>query len=165
VELTFGSYPEPSVQKLRAAGDFFSNPAGQTIARGLPRVLEALLEGRGDEALKAELDPVVRLRAVQEFTASEAVSFVFLLKESARGVPGIPGGNFDLFDRQVDRLALLAFDVYAACREKLYEIRLNEARRRVYLLERVAREGSAGDADLGPGPGAPGDEPGAPSSH
>jgi hypothetical protein len=42
-------------------------------------------------------------------------------------------------------MALLAFDLYMKCREKIYEIKAEEAKRRVYLLERVSlKRGDAG---------------------
>jgi hypothetical protein len=40
-------------------------------------------------------------------------------------------------ETRIDRLALLAFDCYMKCREKIYEIRLGELRRR-------AKEGVGG---------------------
>ena len=34
-------------------------------------------------------------------------------------------------------MALLAFDLFMKCREKIYEIQAEEAKRRVYVLERA----------------------------
>jgi hypothetical protein len=34
-------------------------------------------------------------------------------------------------------MALLAFDLFMKCRERIYEIKANEARRRMFLLERM----------------------------
>ena len=37
------------------------------------------------------------------------------------------------FESRIDRLALLGFDVYSKCRESLFEVRLNELRRRASI--------------------------------
>ena len=34
-------------------------------------------------------------------------------------------------------MALLAFDLFMKCRERIYEIRANEAKRRIFVLERM----------------------------
>ena len=36
------------------------------------------------------------------------------------------------FESRIDEMALLAFDVYMQCREKIYQIRTREQRRRSY---------------------------------
>jgi hypothetical protein len=46
---------------------------------------------------------------------------------------------------RIDQMALLAFDLFMRCRERIYEIKENEAKRRTALLERMyAPESSAG---------------------
>ena len=44
-----------------------------------------------------------------------------------------------IFEARIDKLALLALDIYMKCREKIYEIRLNEVKaegeRALRLLE------------------------------
>ncbi len=82
------------------------------------------------------LDEIVHIRAVQDFRASEAVGFIFLLKPVVRKL--FAGPALEALDRRIDELALAAFDLYMRCREKAAEIRVHEARRRVYLLERAA---------------------------
>jgi hypothetical protein len=52
----------------------------------------------------------------------------------------------DLEDR-IDEMALLAFDVFMRCREQLYEVRANEARRRLSILERAHEKRRLADAD------------------
>jgi hypothetical protein len=85
------------------------------------------------------------VRAVQRFSPSEALSFVFGLKpiveealeeELAEG----EAGTEDLreFERKVQGLGLLAFDVYVRCRENLYEIKVEEIKSNTRrLLERA----------------------------
>jgi hypothetical protein len=96
-----------------------------------------------DELLHA-LDGVIRIRTVQDFTPSEAVAFIFELKAVIRDVMDAqirqPEKWDDLveFESRVDRVALLAFEKYTECREKLHEIRNNEIKSRALkLMERV----------------------------
>src|SRR5574341_843796 len=88
------------------------------------------------------LDGVVRMRAVQDFSASQAVAFVFLLKKVLReelpcGMEAEQdGGALATIEGRIDEMALLAFDLFMQCRERLYETRANEVKRRFWLLER-----------------------------
>ncbi len=149
---TVDTYPSQAAKLLREQRDPFRNPVGQVLREGLAALLDVLL-GEGDlDAAKPALDRVVRLRAVQDFTPGEAVGFLFLLKAVIREVlaeVGQAGGRPDpiqeLEDR-IDRLVLLGFDRYAACREQMAEIRVHEARRRLFVLERLhARDARPAD--------------------
>ena len=87
---------------------------------------------------------VIRIRSVQDFSPSEAVAFIFDLKPAIREVVdsrvrGSESWN-DLWELEsrVDRVALLAFEKYTECREKLHEIRNNEIKSRALkLMQRV----------------------------
>jgi hypothetical protein len=82
------------------------------------------------------LDDFVRIRAVQQFSPSHAVGFVFLVKRAVREHLSQDLTNAELwqellvFESKVDNLALLSFDLYMQCREKLFEIRATEIRNR-----------------------------------
>jgi hypothetical protein len=47
------------------------------------------------------------------------------------------GGSLAAVDGRIDEMALLAFDLFMKCRERMYEIKTNEAKRRIYVLERM----------------------------
>jgi hypothetical protein len=141
---TVDTYPPQAAQLLREQRDPFRNPVGQVLREGLPALLDILL-GEGDlEAAGPALDRVVRLRAVQDFTPGEAVGFLFLLKAVIREVLGAAGGQaggppdpIEGLEDRIDRLVLLGFDRYTACREQMAEIRVREAQRRLFVLERM----------------------------
>lgn len=43
-----------------------------------------------------------------------------------------------MFDSMIDNLALLSFDIYMKCREKIYELKVNELKNMTYgLLKRA----------------------------
>lgn len=136
-------YPPEAADQWRREKDRFRNPVGSTVSDGTAAVLDALLAGADDDRLRAAADGLVRLRAVQEITPGRAVSFPFTLKAAVRKVlrPAEARERAAalacLFER-IDGLALLAFDLYTECREKIAEIRVGEARARTFkLLERA----------------------------
>jgi len=140
---TVDTYPRQAGQHLREQRDPFRNPVGQALTETLPVLLDAVL-GEGDlEAAGASLDRITRIRAVQDFSPGEAVGFLFLLKDvirkalEAEGAPGVAASAIQAVEDRIDRLVLLGFDRYAACREQMAEIRVNEARRRLFVLERM----------------------------
>ena len=70
-ERTLDSYTTPGF--FKKSRDLFANPVGVQIRNTLARLFTLLREGAEPEALIQPLDRVVRIRAVQEFTASQAV--------------------------------------------------------------------------------------------
>ncbi len=133
------TYPEETVRLLKAGKDPFSNPVGHTIKEGIEGLLDALAEDREDVDVEEFLDRVVRIRAVQDFSASEAVGFVFKLKKVVREtVPHMDASLIEEINSKIDALALKAFDIFMECKKKLYELRATELRNMTYkLLERA----------------------------
>ena len=93
------------------------------------------------------MDKILRIRAVQDITAAEAVGFVFFLKKAVRETLAKEIRQQQLaeelaeFETRVDSMALVAFDVFMRCREQLYEMKANEIRNRTgRMLERVCRK-------------------------
>jgi hypothetical protein len=82
-----------------------------------------------DQAATATaLDSLVRLRAVQDFRPSEALLFIFDLRGVAAEVIGsLP----QALESRIDRLALMAFDQYMACRDQIAGLREKELRFRM----------------------------------
>ena len=138
------TYPEETSKFFGRRSDPFSNPVGSTVFHGLEAILKELVHGMDHETLKSFLDPIVRIRAVQNFSPSEAVSFVFDLKSVvrecfAKDMPEGPDVDALLeFESKIDTLSLIAFDIYAACREKISELKTSEMRRTTFrALERA----------------------------
>ena len=138
------TYPESMGGYLRKGRDPFGNPLGGTLAEGVEAVFDAMLDGADAAELSMALDRTVRLRAVQAFRPAEAVGYVFELKKSVRKAlksdlkKGRYADELAAFDARVDEVALVAFDVYTSCRERLMKIRSNEARNLARnLLERA----------------------------
>ncbi|MES9996590.1 RsbRD N-terminal domain-containing protein [Desulfovibrio aminophilus] len=132
VELIFGTYPAETQKVWKANRDLFENPVGQAIRVTAAEVFSLLLSWEDADALCAALDRLVKIRAVQDFAPSEALSFVFLLKKALREALAdelsAQGRLAELlaFETRVDNMALLAFDVYFRDRKQIYELRVKE---------------------------------------
>jgi hypothetical protein len=145
--LVYDSYPEEAVRFFRKEKDGFKNPVGQSIHRATETILDGALLDRNREGVPEALESLVRIRAVQDFSPSEAVAFVFLLKRACREVleetsgQAPPARVLSALEGRVDVLVLSAFETYTRCREEIFEIRVREAQRRTAaLLERFNRE-------------------------
>lgn len=127
------TYPEDAHSFLNDQKDRFANPIGAAIRHGTETLYEGVINCSDRECLCGALEDLVKIRSVQEFSPSRAVSFVLLLKPAVRDEIGSEIGRgdqlevqlLDLYSR-IDELLLLAFDSYTDCREKIYNIRVNE---------------------------------------
>lgn len=140
------TYPDNTSAFLKKQKAQFTNPVGYTLSEGLEGLFEALLKGMIPDTVSSFLDSIVRIRAIQDFKPSEAVAFIFLLKKIVRQeleseVLKQQGMNEELavFDSSVDDLALYSFDIYITCREKIYELKANEARNMTFRLLQQAK--------------------------
>jgi hypothetical protein len=137
------SYPADSAGFLKRKGDRFANPVGAALDRGTAAIVDALVEEVNLDTVRDSLEPIVKIRAVQDFSPSSALAFVFQLKDVIREVLGSmarePRAESELhrLDEYIDRMALLAFDLYASCREQVAEVRVSEVKRNVaHVLRR-----------------------------
>jgi hypothetical protein len=147
-----GTYAPDAALFLKAEKDSFANPVGAAFRRGLVGLYEGFLDNAEAKELAPFLDEIVRIRAVQDLSPSEAVSFVYFLKDLVRKVAADEqwkGGNAELtaMEDRIDRLALQAFDNYMACRETLFDIKVRELREKVaihtgFRRDRAARSGN-----------------------
>ena len=148
-ELTVATYPADSRKFLNSKGNRFANPVGASISEGLEGVYDLLVKPGGAEPHEfvTFLDEIIRIRAVQDFSPANAVGFVFLLKKAAREAIGKEIRESRLleqvvaFESRIDSLALLSFNIYMQCREKLFEIKATEIRNRTSrILERACQK-------------------------
>ena len=135
-QTTVDSYPDDTARFLKNQKDPFANPVGQTTYQSLEALVDALTTGAGRDVMAAALDPILRIRAVQTFTPSRATGFVFSLKQIVRQQVHASGREVDealnALDRQIDEMALAAFDIFVACREKVYELKATESRKQFF---------------------------------
>jgi hypothetical protein len=151
VEVVLSSYPSEAAVLFQKEKDPFANPIGGTVRRGTRGIFQAILNGMDPAELRSHLDEIVRVRAVQDLTPSQALSFVFSLRSIVREV--IPELDADPrfhrevaeLDAKIDRVALTAFDVYAECREEVNQLRINDVKRQVAWVFEKMNKSNAGD--------------------
>jgi hypothetical protein len=138
-------YPEATTGFLSQETDPFRNPLGHTLKEGLSSLFDGLIQPVTVSSLAPVLDSIVRIRAVQDFTAGQAVAFPFMLKQIIRMEFANDALRYsdDLaaLDAKIDELALLAFELYMKCREQVFEIKANETKRGTFILERAQQKG------------------------
>ncbi|AKX94399.1 RsbRD N-terminal domain-containing protein [Neomoorella thermoacetica] len=140
-QLLAEEYPPETARFLLREKDQFANPVGHTIQEAVTGLFDILLEGGEAGSASRYLDSLLRIQAVQDFPPSRAIGGILHIKkiigEELAGeirAAGIHPEEIRLFASRVDRLALAAFDIYMACREKLYEIRVQEVKNRIARL-------------------------------
>ncbi len=138
VDRTLDSYISSGF--FKSSADRFANPVGANIREGLTELYGLLLTKAAPKEMIAPLDQVIRIRAVQEFSPSQAVAPILELKwvvrqilKSGKNVRP-DAGELDEFDCDMDKLALLAFDMYTECRESLYKNRIHEIKSGRFIL-------------------------------
>ena len=82
--LIAGTYPPATSQLLKREKDKFLNPVGYTIQNEMETIFDELTGEMNSNKLHTALENIIKIRAVQDFSPSEAIGFVFLLKEAVR---------------------------------------------------------------------------------
>lgn len=143
-DLILESYHPESTKFFRQERNQFANPVGRNIANDIEMMYDAVLSDGNDEQMTPSVEGIVKIRAVQDFTPSQAVGFVFLLKKVIRAESNSETwtqqdfSEWSVLESSLDNLALLAFDLYSQCREKIYRIRIGEIKTRSHkLLEKT----------------------------
>lgn len=134
-DLILGTYPEQTQVVWRKNREQFSNPVGHAILQSTSELIPQLVAWNDAEAVAASLEQIVKIRAVQDFTPGQALSFVFLFKKLLRSEFSEElsrnGQLSDLlrFETRVDNLAIMAFDLYVAARDQIARMRVEEVKR------------------------------------
>lgn len=131
LELVLASYPAAARTSLTETADPFRNPVGAALGGNLRLLARELLGEMNGEAVASAMDAVVRLRAVQGFSPSAALKFVFDLRRAAAEA------GCEIPQARIDELALKGFDQYMSCREQVFALRLKELRSPFALREQV----------------------------
>lgn len=128
----FATYHPDSIEFFKNKKDSFRNPVGYTISHEIEAIYDGLLAKANDDTFSLPLENIIKIRSVQDFTSAQAVGFVFLLRQSIVQelqsqlqdysiIPELLELNF-----KIDQIALLAFNIYSECREKIYQLKVNE---------------------------------------
>jgi hypothetical protein len=151
-DMVVATYPADTSLFLKNQKNPFANPVGNTTLKNLEALFQELLGGMNHDSLVSFLDPIIRMRAVQDFSPSQAVGFILLLKNVIRDQIKKELDDAKMvkalreFETRIDDLSLIAFDVYVGCREKVYQIKANEEKKSTYrAFERAGLLANAED--------------------
>ncbi len=145
IDQVLSTYPTEGANLLKKQKDRFANPIGYRVNNDLANIFDALLTDMDENRLGRALDGICRVRSVQEFSASNAVGFIFILKRIIRETLASKKADFAIqelleFETKIDKVSLYAFDVYMGCREQVYMIKADEAKRRSeFLIKKLNR--------------------------
>lgn len=134
-DLVVDTYPPETSNFLKKEKDPFHNPVGKTTVSCLEVLFDYLLDKSDEQTLISHLDPVIRIRSIQSFSPSRAIGFIFFLKTIIRVElkdDSIDSIELSAIDFKIDGLMLMAFDLYARCRDTFYEIKANEEKNRFF---------------------------------
>jgi hypothetical protein len=140
LDAILNNYPADSARFFKKQKDGFRNPVGYTISTSIKGLFDEIIEDPESEKLYPYLDEIIKIKAVQNFSPSKAVFFIYQLKKIVRNEleNEIKQKNLlndlKIFEDQMDKLALLAFDIYMLCRERIFEIRVKELKNMSFRL-------------------------------
>ena len=141
----FQLYPADSIRFLTSESNQFANPVGHSIRDHTEKLFcELISENDIDsENIVPILDEMLRIRAIHDFTPSEALRYLYFLKEvvtqklsEKSEINNNLHSELAAFFSRVDEVVMIAFDVYSKCREKLFEIKVETAKNQVSGLLR-----------------------------
>jgi hypothetical protein len=136
IKFIFDTYASETTKFLNLEKDQFNNPVGFAATETANQLFDALtlIKDLNPGTVKPLLIDLIKIRAVQDFTPSQAVGFVLLIKDVVRKKINEEIKQHKIYDdllnfeSKVDKAALIAFDLYSECREKVYKIHLNEVK-------------------------------------
>jgi len=138
VEYTLSTYTSSAF--FLKERDTFANPVGGNTRQALERLFILLAENADSTEFTAPLEQIMRIRSVQEFTASQAVAPIHAVKHITREILtadkqtcGLVNDLYD-FEFAVDLAVLAAFDIFMQCRERLYQVRIREIKSGTHVL-------------------------------
>lgn len=143
-ELLIKSYPEESVKYFAKYKNAFTNPVGSNIHLAMDNILHELAGECDANKIYTELQMILKIRAVQDMKASQAVSFIMafkpllaqvLDKEIKQGQ--ITYAELEDFYGYIDTIALLGLDIYVESRELIYKMRIDQIKQTNDILEKA----------------------------
>jgi hypothetical protein len=118
-------YPPHTQTFFRENKNPYSNPVGFTLRKGMEGIIDQILRPLTVEEARAILEPVMKVRAVENLPALQAGKFIHPLREIVSELvkeekkKDLPGPEWLDLNSRISQLALLAMNLYSECREKV----------------------------------------------
>jgi len=132
------TYEKETERFLLGSKDRFENPMGSNFRDATWGLLDEIFGKNRDSEIKKHLETIIKIRAIQDFSPSEAMLFVVDLKHL---IIDVLNKNSVELDRQTlsdvfiltDKIYLMAMDIYMNCRENFWQIKFNEVMNRPFF--------------------------------
>ncbi len=139
IDRAMSVYHADSLNFLTTQKDRFANPLGYKVESAIEHLYKSIRGVVDDEKMLPYLEQLLKMRAVQDHSASAAVAFIFdikrLLRDRCRSEKyALADDDWWTFTCQVDELAMKTFELYSASRERLYLVRLQELKSGNFIL-------------------------------
>lgn len=136
-------YPEKTAAIYQNSLNQFANPVGSTILGAITKLFDEFLNGIEEERVIPIMDEIVRIRAIQNFSPSKSLDFIFrlkgiILKYIEKDINPENIKELLKIEAEIDRLAQISFDIYVTCRDKLSENKAVEYQKRMHRLLKKA---------------------------
>jgi hypothetical protein len=153
--LVLATYAVETAAFLTSEKDPFCNPVGHVLAQTGDALFEIAMTGMERERAEEGLRDIVRVRAVQDFSPSRALSFVDAMRKAIRheALPMVLEetgfGHLLSIESRLDEAMLVAVDLYVACKRLIDDIRVKEAKaEKERLLKLIRAIGGSEPGDL-----------------
>jgi hypothetical protein len=119
-------------------------PIGEALFEGFGLILDEI-EDHG-EKLGEAVNQIARILAVQAFPPSRSLSIFFELKSVIHAVSGMgradnamKQADWDACQSRLEQITLDAFDRFMRHREKIYQLKVEDTQRQMFMLLRRAQ--------------------------
>jgi hypothetical protein len=91
----------------------------------------------------SHLEEIIKIRAVQDFTPSQAVSFVWLAKEAIYNELKVQLKTKEIYselqklESEIDKFSGVAFNLYSTCKDSICQIRIKELKTENHALNKM----------------------------
>ncbi|MCX6007031.1 MAG: RsbRD N-terminal domain-containing protein [Chloroflexi bacterium] len=143
LDLVLDTYPPETARFLKDEKDRFANPVAFTVKCNLELLLDDLMNNPCEKTVMPHLEEIIKIRAVQDFTPFQAVSFVVLLKEAIANELKVQIKTKEIYaellklESEIDKLSGISFNVYSACKDSIYQIRIKELKAENHALSKM----------------------------
>jgi hypothetical protein len=127
-------YPPATQPFFRDNRSPYSNPVGFTLRKGMEEIIDQVLRPAGMEEVRAILEPVMKVRAVENLP-SQGIGFILPLREILSEIvreekrKDFSGQEWIDLNSRISQLALLGINLYSECRQKVNQLKIRERNR------------------------------------
>ena len=130
-DIVLGEYAPETFRIFKKQKNKFANPIGHKTSTGLAELFDVLCDESDREIPTPALNEMLKVRALQPIKASEALSFLFEIKQLVKKKCQKQGMDklykeFLAFCARVDATALVMFNIFTNCRHQVFQVRINE---------------------------------------